>query len=212
WVLADIWTGDIISQHTFSAALDTPTSFAAVPTGGPTACVWELPIHSPARDAFVAPILDPATGPDADAYIADTLTIPARSNRELVAEFNQAWADGDVDSLMAVMDDRPTYRASTGNGPGTDYRGPEQVRDGFAAVIANEANSNETPPPPGEIHIFGDRGLSFWSYPTTGPNGETVLVEGVDVWTFANGRILTKDAYRKAFPAPPAEQPSKAPK
>ncbi|MEM8707496.1 MAG: hypothetical protein AAGE98_13615 [Actinomycetota bacterium] len=75
WVLADLWSGDIICQHTFCADLDAPTEFRRVPAGGPTACVWELAVHAHERDAFIRHVLDPAGGPDAEAYLADTLTI-----------------------------------------------------------------------------------------------------------------------------------------
>ncbi|MEM9464602.1 MAG: hypothetical protein AAGA90_04485 [Actinomycetota bacterium] len=75
WVLADLWSGDILSQHTFCADLDTPTAFRPVPAGGPTACVWELAVHAHERDAFVAHVLDPLDGPDVAAYLADRLTI-----------------------------------------------------------------------------------------------------------------------------------------
>ena len=62
-----------------------------------------------------------------------------------------------------------------------------------------EAGTDQPVPPPGEIVVLGDRAMSMWSYPSTSPDGQAVLVEGVDIWTFDNGRIATKDAYRKSF-------------
>lgn len=200
WILADLWDGDIISQHTFFAELDEPSSFCRVAPGGPTACVWELAVHSHERDAFVRHVLSPLNGPDIDAYLDDTLNTGARSNRELIDAFIQAWHDVDIDALMNLMADEPSYRASTGDGPGVDYHGRDAVRRGFAAVIDAEAASNESVPPPGEVTVFGDRIMSMWSYPTTSPSGGAVIVEGVDLWTFADGRIAVKDAYRKSFP------------
>jgi len=75
WILADLWAGDIISQHTFSAPLDDPSTFTRVPAGGPTACVFELTVHAHERNAFVRHVLNPLDGPDLDSYLADTLTI-----------------------------------------------------------------------------------------------------------------------------------------
>lgn len=75
WVLADLWSGDIIAQHTFCADLGNPTAFRRVPLGGPTACVWELAVHAHERDAFITHVLDPAAGPEIDAYLGDTVTI-----------------------------------------------------------------------------------------------------------------------------------------
>ena len=74
WVLADLWAGDIISQHTFQAALDDPASFARVPAGGPTACVFELTVHAHERDAFVRHVLNPADGPEITNYLGDVVT------------------------------------------------------------------------------------------------------------------------------------------
>ena len=73
WLLADLWAGDILSQHTFTAPLGAPTRFARVPFGGPTACVWELVVHAHERDVYVAHVLDPADGPHREAYLDDTL-------------------------------------------------------------------------------------------------------------------------------------------
>jgi hypothetical protein len=75
WILADLWAGDIISQHTFFAPLDDPSAFERVPAGGPTACVFELTVHAHERGAFVRHVLNPAEGPRLDDYLADTLTI-----------------------------------------------------------------------------------------------------------------------------------------
>lgn len=200
WILADLWEGDVLSQHTFFAELDEPTSFSRVGPGGPTACVWELAVHSHERDAFVRHVLSPFDGPDLDAYLEDTLSERTRSNQELVEAFAQAWGKVDVDALMNLMTDDPRYRASTGDGPGIDYHGRDAVSRGFAAVIEAEAASNEPVPPLGEVTAFGDRVISMWSYPTTSPSGQATMVEGVDLWTFADGRIAVKDAYRKSFP------------
>jgi ketosteroid isomerase-like protein len=67
-------------------------------------------------------------------------------------------------------------------------------------VIEAEAASGVPAPPVTDIHVFDDRGILFWSYAATAPSGQEVMIEGVDVWTFADGRIVMKDAYRKAFP------------
>lgn len=91
WVLADRWHGDVACQHTFFASLDEPTSLEPVPSGGPTACVWELAVHAHERDAFVTHVLNPPDGPDYDAYLADTLTITSPGTQKLIEQFNGAW-------------------------------------------------------------------------------------------------------------------------
>ena len=201
WVLADRWHGDVACQHTFFAPLDNPTCFEPVPAGGPTACVWELAVHSHERDAFVAHVLNPPDGPDYGAYLADTLTVTSAGTRELIKQFNDAWNIGDVDGLMRLMSDHPTYRASTGEGPGTDFVGADAVREGFSAVIEAEAAiPTSPPPPPGQIIVADDRAISTWQYPTTAPDGTPTIVEGIGLWTIEDDRIAVKDAYRKSFP------------
>ncbi len=184
WILADLWDGDIISQHTFFANFATPTEFAPVAAGGPTACVWELAVHAHEREAFIRHVLDPTDGPDLDAYLKDALVSASHTNQELIDAFNKAWANSNVDALMELMSPDPTYRASTGSGPGTDYHGGDAVRAGFVAVIEAEGANAAPAPPPGAVTVFGNRAMSMWSYPTTTPDGTTVTVEGVDLWTF----------------------------
>lgn len=202
WLLADRWHGDIVHQHSFFADLATPTDFQLVPVGGPTVCVWEFAVHTHERDAYIEHVLNPHSGPDHDAYLADVLTLPARSRRDLLEAFGDAWARSDVNALMELMSDDPTYRASTGDGPGTEYHGRDAVRQGFEAVIAAENLENSPAPPAGTVHVAEDRGFSTWSYSTVGPDGMERVVEGIDAWTFDGDRIATKDAYRKSFPDP----------
>lgn len=204
WLLADLWHVDIIHQHTYFADLNTPTDFQPVPMGGPIACVWELAVHAHERDAYIEHVLYPSNGHDHDAYLADVLTTTARTRRELLEAFGEAWARSDVDALMALMSDDPTYRASTGHGPGTEYHGPAAVRNGFEAVIAAERSPHQPAPRAGTIDISAGRGYSTWSYATIGPDGTERVVEGIDVWTFDGDRIATKDAYRKSFLDPVA--------
>ena len=99
WLLADRWLGDVAHQQTFFAPLDDPTGFEPVPPGGPTACVWELAVHSHESDALIAHVLNPPDGPDDDAYLADTLTVTAAGTHSLIEQFNEAWDDCDEGSI-----------------------------------------------------------------------------------------------------------------
>ena len=203
WVLLDRWRGDIVCQHTWSADLRTPDRFAPVAAGGPTACVWELTVHGHEREAYIEHMLDPAGGPDVDAYLADaaigTTGGPLR-RRQVVAAFAEAWEDGDVDTLMTFMADDPTYRPSVVSESGAAYRGRAAVREGFATVMAAEeaatkARGGDPIVVASTIEVAGDRAISYWSYAD---------VEGVDLWTFAGDRIAVKDGYRKVRSPPPA--------
>ncbi len=209
WLLLDCWTGDIVSQQTWSADLTSPNDFKPVPAGGPTACVWELAVHSHERIAFIAHVLDPVDGPDPAGYLADVATTTGlervdqdeRRYRRLVESFTKAWTAGDIDGLMALTADDPGYRPSIQPYHGFEYRGRDAVRAGFQAVLAaerevgHEVDGGPSGPPPATTSVGG--AISRWSYPTVDESGEVTMVEGVDLWTFDGHRIATKDAYRK---------------
>jgi len=200
WLLIDMWRGDIICQRGFRAELDDPSTFVPIEVGGPTVCIWELEVFGFERDALITHILRPDV-PDIEAYLSDRFdNTVAISNLGTAEEFCRAWDAGDVDALMAVMSDNPTYRASTGLEPGRTYSGVHEVRAGFAAVIAAENSSLPVPSSPREVLAVDDRALSFWSYAVGRDDGSASVVEGIDVWTFDDGRIAVKDAYRKSFP------------
>ena len=75
WLLLDLWSGDIVSQLIWRAPLDQSDRFEPVPAGGPTACVWELVVHGHERHAYVRHVLDRPDDPDAEGYLADTVTV-----------------------------------------------------------------------------------------------------------------------------------------
>jgi ketosteroid isomerase-like protein len=122
------------------------------------------------------------------------------ANAETLRRFSEAWARGDVDGLMRLMTDAPTYKASVGPGPGAVHRGREQVRAAFSRMFAAPPTPSDPPPPAGEVVFFGNRALSFWTLRGRAPDGSSALVDGVDVMTFdESGRIAVKDSYRKTW-------------
>jgi hypothetical protein len=68
--------------------------------------------------------------------------------------------------------------------------------------MALESAHGKPPPTERTILIEGHRGISSWAYQRRDHQGESCVIEGVDLWTFEQGRIAIKDAYRKAFPDP----------
>ena len=120
------------------------------------------------------------------------------TNAETFRRFAEAWGRHDVDTLMELMSDDPTYRSSVGPGPGGVYRGREDVRAAFGRMLSGPPPAS--PPPPGEVVFFGNRALSFWKLPGKSPDGKPAMVDGVDVITFdERGRVAVKDAYRKSW-------------
>jgi ketosteroid isomerase-like protein len=113
---------------------------------------------------------------------------------ERLHSFNDAWARGDVDTLMSFMTEDCVYSASVGPEPGRTYRGRDEVRRGFEALIAYDADGESEE---GECWVTGARGAAEWSYTFNNPDGTRTKVRGCDLFLFRGDKIVVKDAYRK---------------
>jgi uncharacterized protein (TIGR02246 family) len=130
----------------------------------------------------------------------DNHTDRSERRRAVLERFSAAWAAGDVDALLSLMNDDPTYRGSTGPLPGTEARGREAVAAAFERMVGmNRGKPTAAAPEPLRCHFFGDQALVYWQLVLPGANGG-VPVDGLDLMSFdAEDRITCKDAYRKAF-------------
>lgn len=57
---------------------------------------------------------------------------------ERLRQFGAAWARADLDALMGFVTADCIYLGSVGPEPGATYRGREEVRRGFAAMLADD--------------------------------------------------------------------------
>ncbi|MCF6219811.1 MAG: nuclear transport factor 2 family protein [Robiginitomaculum sp.] len=112
-------------------------------------------------------------------------------NAETLKQFQQAWADKDMQKLAACMTDDVVYCASVGTDLGETWRGKRDVLAGIAKMIAYDDADAEI----GDLHIAGDYIFNTWIYraKTTGKT----TAKGCDIFRFKNGLIVHKDAYRK---------------
>src|SRR5215468_6542639 len=110
--------------------------------------------------------------------------------------FGAAWAAGDLDALMSYMTDDCVYSASVGPEPGSTYRGKNEVRRGFAAVLAYDHGRERRD---GNAFINGNVRVTEWSFYETDANGTGRLIRGCDIFEFADGKIRKKDAFRKVL-------------
>ena len=110
--------------------------------------------------------------------------------------FSAAWADGDLDALMSFMTEDCVYYASVGPGPGSTYRGMDEVRRGFAVMLAYDRGRERRD---GTAFITGDVGVAEWSFYAGGPGGSGRLIRGCDIFEFTGDKIRKKDAFRKVF-------------
>ena len=101
--------------------------------------------------------------------------------------FCDAFNRHDLDALMAHMADDCVFYASAGPmEDGTEYRGAQEVRRGFAEVFASFPDGQWEE---GRHLVTGERGLSEWTFRGTRSDGVRVEVRGCDVFTFRDGKI-----------------------
>ena len=109
-----------------------------------------------------------------------------------LSRFSRAWSDKDIETLMSFMTDESVYYASVGPEPGSSYKGLEEIRRGFADMLAHDQGQRRE----GIAHIFGDIGVAEWSFIET-LDGAQVEVRGCDIFEFKGSKIIRKDAFRK---------------
>jgi ketosteroid isomerase-like protein len=115
---------------------------------------------------------------------------------ELLRRFSDAWTAGDVDTLMSFMTKDCVYSASVGAEPGTTYRGWDEVRRGFVAMLAYDSGRERHG---GFAFIHGTVGVAEWSFSEAGPDGRARLIRGCDIYEFVDDKIRKKDAFRKVL-------------
>lgn len=116
---------------------------------------------------------------------------------ERLAEFGDAWHQKDLEKLLEFISDDCVYSASVGAEPGETFRGRDEVREGFAHMLAYDTGAERHS---GEAWIFGDRGVALWAFGYEDDDGNAYEVKGIDLYAFAGDKISLKDAYRKTFP------------
>ncbi len=117
-----------------------------------------------------------------------------QEKRACLTAFGQAWAATDVDLLMSMMTDDCVYAASVGDEPGTTYRGREEVRRGFAEILAFESGGEARS---GRVWISGKFAFAEWSYDEVDDVGNVTDIKGIDIFEFVGNKLRLKDAYRK---------------
>lgn len=110
--------------------------------------------------------------------------------------FDDAWAKKDVDALMEFMTEDCEYHASVGPEPGERFIGRDDVRRGFQTMLEHAAGSESRP---GNLYVYGDRGIAEWAYVSTNDSGDSTVVRGCDLFEFVGNKIKIKNAFRKCY-------------
>lgn len=117
---------------------------------------------------------------------------------EMLDAFTAAWNRHDGDSLMSFMTDDCVFESAAGSQAcGARYEGKEAVRAAFAQAWAVFADAQWGD---GRHWICGDRGVSEWTFTGTRADGSRMEVCGCDLFTFRDGKIAVKKAFRKDRP------------
>ena len=122
---------------------------------------------------------------------------------DTLAEFTATCNRHDIDGLMEFMS--PDFEFLTAAGPdvcGTRHSTKEAVREAFVSMWTASPDARWI----NDKHfVQGDFGISEWTFVGTLADGSRIEVDGVDIFTFKDGKIAVKNAFRK-------QRPTQAPK
>ncbi len=119
-----------------------------------------------------------------------------------LAAFSDAWNRHDIDALMSFMSEDCVFQTAAGpDACGSRHGGTEAVRKAFEAAwqAVPDAQWNN-----GQHFVQGNFGTSQWTFTGTAADGSRIETDGIDVFTFKDGKIALKNVFRKARPNLPA--------
>lgn len=117
----------------------------------------------------------------------------------MLEAFSAAWNRHDIEALMRFMADDCEFHAVAGNeAMGRSFVGRDAVRAAFqlAWEACPDASWGDA-----EHFVAGERGVSESTFRGTRADGSRIEARMVDVFTFRDGKILIKNAFRKDRPA-----------
>ncbi len=121
---------------------------------------------------------------------------------QLLKDFGKAWNDHDLDALMSMVTEDCEFHTVAGPGVlGASHKGAQQVRAAFEQAWITFPDAAWLD---GEHFVTGDRGVSETTFQGTAADGSRVQARMVDVFTFRDGKIAVKNAFRKQRPVLPA--------
>jgi steroid delta-isomerase-like uncharacterized protein len=120
------------------------------------------------------------------------------ADTQMLVDFAAAWNRHDIDALMSFMADDCAFHAVAGPDlMGRSFVGRDAVREGFELAWTTFPDAAWLD---GEHFVAGDRGVSESTFRGTRSDGTRIEARMVDVFTFRDGRIAVKNAYRKERP------------
>ena len=130
--------------------------------------------------------------------IADLTAAEHPTDAAFLQAFTDAWNRHDIDALMSFMTDDCVFQAAAGPlACGTRFEGRDAVRAAFTQAWINFPDAQWLN---GRHFVQGDRGVSEWTFVGTRPDGTRIEADGCDLFSFRDGRIAVKNAFRKDRP------------
>lgn len=121
--------------------------------------------------------------------------MPSSVTVETLEAFSAAWNAHDIEALMSFMAPDCVFETVSGSDVfGNRFVGQEAVRTAFESAWKNFPDAQWRN---GRHFVAGDRGVSEWLFVGTGLDGKRIEANGVDIFTFRDGKILVKNAFRK---------------
>ncbi|QEM81134.1 MULTISPECIES: nuclear transport factor 2 family protein [Halomonas] len=127
----------------------------------------------------------------------------SQPDAQFLADFSAALNRHDIDAVMEMMTDDCEFHAVAGPELlGKSFIGKDAVRAGLRAAWENAADAEWVD---GVHVVIGDRGYSESTYRGTSADGMRSEARMIDAFTFRDGKIAVKNAYRKQRPATPVQ-------
>lgn len=122
------------------------------------------------------------------------MTVTATDLKGLFDAFNRH----DIDGVMRLFSEDCIFDAVGGpEAYGARFEGLEAIANAFSNVWKTMPDAlwgNHS------HFVHGDRGVSEWLFTATAADGGRIEAEGCDLFTFRNGKIVRKQAFRKNRP------------
>jgi len=114
---------------------------------------------------------------------------------KFLENFSAAWNEHNIDALMSFMTDDCIFETAAGSHAyGNRFTGHEQVRKAFESAWIQFPDAQWLD---ATHFVFGDNGISEWRFCGTDLKGVKLEANGVDVFTFRDGKIFKKNVFRK---------------
>lgn len=122
---------------------------------------------------------------------------PSAGVAAALARYQQAWAEGDVETIVAMTPPDGVYEASFGPHPwGERFVGPEEIHAALLRMgVGQPGRARHVYE---DTHVIGDAGFAMWKNVEDRPEGPVVTMHGADFYRLRDGMVVAKIAYRKS--------------